>query len=134
AYQEELLRGRAPFVMVGFNRRFAPVVEEMRQFFAGRREPMMIQIRVNAGWVPQNHWVNEAGGRIVGELCHFIDLARSLAGAPIRSVTAFALPDGARYNRDNLVATLSFADGSAASVAYLANGDRSVPKEHMEIF
>jgi len=131
-YQEK--QERFPFLMVGFNRRFAPATEEIRQFFAGHHEPMVVQIRVNGGYIPRNHWVHEAGGRVVGELCHFVDLARSLVGSSIRSVSAAALPDGARYSRDNVVATLTFTDGSVATIAYLANGDKSVPKEHLEVF
>ncbi|PYX58377.1 MAG: oxidoreductase, partial [Acidobacteria bacterium] len=132
AYHEQ--QDRAPFVMVGFNRRFAPATEEIRQFFVGHHEPMMVQIRVNAGHIPHSHWVHEAGGRIVGELCHFVDLARALVGVPIRSVSAAALPDGARYSRDNVAVTLTFTDGSIATLAYLSNGERSLPKEHVEVF
>ena len=132
AYHEQ--QDRAPFVMVGFNRRFAPATEEIRQFFVGHHEPMMVQIRVNAGHIPHGHWVHEAGGRIVGELCHFVDLARALVGVPIRSVSAAALPDGARYSRDNVAVTLTFTDGSIATLAYLSNGERSLPKEHVEVF
>jgi predicted dehydrogenase len=77
---------------------------------------------------------SSGGGRIVGELCHFVDWARCLVGCGISSVAANALPDGARYNRDNVVATLTFQDGSITSISYLANGDRSVPKEQFEVF
>ena len=93
--------------------------------------------RVNGGYIPHDHWVqqNSSGaGRIIGEFCHFVDWARCVIGVPIVSVTANALPDGARYNRDNVVATFTFLDGSIASVSYLANGDRSIPKEQFEVF
>ena len=134
AAEEE--RGYSPFLMVGFNRRFAPMTTQVQRFFADRREPMMIHIRVNAGFISGEHWTQqkEDGGRIVGEVCHFVDWARSVVGASIRSVTANALPDHSRYNRDNLVATLSFADGSLANLIYVANGDKSVPKEYFELF
>ena len=127
----------APFLMVGYNRRFAPFTERLREFFAGRQEPMVANVRVNAGYIPQDHWVQQnssGGGRIVGELCHFVDWARCVVGCGIVSVAANALPDGARYNRDNVVATLTFRDGSIANISYLANGDRSVPKEQFEVF
>jgi len=122
--------------MVGFNRRFAPFTEKLRQFVAHRQEPMVVHARVNAGYVPRDHWVqqNSGGGRIIGEFCHFVDWARSIVGVPIVSVTANALPDGARYNRDNVIATLSFRDGSIANLLYLANGDKSIPKEYFEVF
>lgn len=136
AYEAEREKGRAPFLMVGFNRRFAPFSEELRQFFAQRQEPMILHARVNAGFISRDHWVqqNTGGGRIIGELCHFVDWARSVVGSPIVRVTANALPDGSRYSRDNVVATLSFRDGSIADLLYLANGDPSVPKEHYEVF
>jgi len=133
-YVAQLQAGRAPFVMVGFNRRFAPFTEKIRQFFAGRREPMLIHVRVNAGYVPHDHWIHAQGGRIVGEFCHFVDWARSAIGSPIHSVTATGLPNGTQFASDNVAVTLKFADGSVANLLYLANGDRSVPKEFFEVF
>jgi predicted dehydrogenase/threonine dehydrogenase-like Zn-dependent dehydrogenase len=136
AYQAEQEKKSAPFLMVGYNRRFAPFTEKLQHFFAGRQEPVVAHIRVNAGYIPRDHWVQKTGegGRIVGELCHFVDWARFVVGRGIVSVTANALPDGARYNRDNVIATLAFQDGSIANLSYLANGDRSVPKEEFELF
>jgi predicted dehydrogenase len=136
AYQAAQGTDPAPFLMVGYNRRFARFTEKLREFFAGRQEPMVVSIRVNAGYIPHDHWVQNSsgGGRIVGELCHFVDWARCLVGCGISSVAANALPDGARYNRDNVVATLTFQDGSIATISYLANGDRAVPKEQFEVF
>jgi polar amino acid transport system substrate-binding protein len=135
AYAEKVAQGADPFLMVGFNRRFAPLTEVTREFFAGRQEAMLVHIRVNAGYIPREHWAQQAtGGRIVGELCHFIDWARSVVGQRIASVSATALPDGSRYYRDNLAAMLSFADGSVANLLYLANGDQAVPKEYFEVF
>jgi predicted dehydrogenase/threonine dehydrogenase-like Zn-dependent dehydrogenase len=134
ALEKEL--GHSPFVMVGFNRRFAPLTEALIDFFARRREPMLVHVRVNAGFIASSHWVHHKsdGGRIVGELCHFIDWARFVIKSPIQRVVATALPDGSRYNRDNLAATLSFADGSIANIVYVANGDKSVAKEFFEVF
>ena len=124
-----------PLVMVGFNRRFAPFTDKIRDFFARRREPMLLHIRVNAGYIPREHWsqTRGTGGRIVGELCHFIDWARAVVQAPITKVAAAALPDGSRYNLDNVTAIVHFADGSLANVIYAANGDPSVPKEFFEV-
>jgi predicted dehydrogenase/threonine dehydrogenase-like Zn-dependent dehydrogenase len=135
AYTAQVARGADPFLMVGFNRRFAPQTEKVREFFSGRREPMLAHIRVNAGYIPREHWAQQAtGGRIVGELCHFVDWARSVVGQPIVTASGTALPDGSRYHRDNLAVTLSFADGSIANLLYLANGDKAVPKEYFEVF
>jgi predicted dehydrogenase/threonine dehydrogenase-like Zn-dependent dehydrogenase len=135
-YKAEEENSRAPFLMVGFNRRFAPFTEELHRFFANRREPMVVHARVNAGFIPLDHWsqTKSEGGRIVGEMCHFVDWARAVVGEPIVAVTANGLPDGLRYNHDNVVATLSFRDGSIANLLYLANGDKSIPKEHFEVF
>jgi predicted dehydrogenase len=136
AYQEASHKPNGPFLMVGFNRRFAPATESIRRFFANRQEPMAIHIRVNAGFLPRSHWTQQAseGGRIIGEFCHFVDWARHIVGRPMRTVSAVALPDGSRYNRDNVTSTLTFADGSIANLLYLANGDPAVPKEHFEVF
>jgi len=136
AYQEASDKQSGSFLMVGFNRRFAPATENIRRFFAKRQEPMAIHIRINAGFLPRSHWTQQAaeGGRIIGEFCHFVDWARYVVEFPILSVSAAALPDGSRYCRDNLTATLTFADGSIANLLYLTNGDPAVPKEHFEIF
>ena len=136
AYEQARSEGRSPFVMVGFNRRFAPLSGNLRKFFAGRKEPMVVHIRVNAGYLPHDHWTQRPvdGGRIVGEFCHFVDWARFVVNSPIKKVQAAALPDGTRYNQDNVVAVLSFEDGSVGNLLYLANGDPSVPKEFFEVF
>jgi predicted dehydrogenase/threonine dehydrogenase-like Zn-dependent dehydrogenase len=134
AYQSALRERRPPFLMVGFNRRFAPFTEKLKSFFGNRQEPMLAHVRVNAGYLPQEHWTHQSGGRIVGELCHFIDWSRFVIGKRICSVSATALPDGARYTRDNVSCTVVFEDGSIANILYLANGDKSVPKEYFEVF
>jgi predicted dehydrogenase/threonine dehydrogenase-like Zn-dependent dehydrogenase len=136
AYEAARDQGHGTFVMVGFNRRFAPMTQKLCEFFRERQEPMMINVRVNAGYLPLHHWTQrkEHGGRIVGEFCHFVDWARAVVNRPIRTVTAHALPDGSNYNRDNVAVTFSFADGSVANLIYVANGDKSVPKEYFEVF
>lgn len=136
AYEAARERDQRVFVMVGFNRRFAPMTEQLRTFFATRQESMMVNVRVNAGYLPLDHWTQRKadGGRIVGEFCHFVDWARAVVDRPIQAVNAHALPDGSRYNRDNIAATLSFVDGSIANLMYVANGDKSVPKEYFEVF
>jgi predicted dehydrogenase/threonine dehydrogenase-like Zn-dependent dehydrogenase len=136
AYASCLAANGSAFLMVGFNRRFSPLTEKLKAFFAGRSEPMLVHIRCNAGFIPRNSWVQspENGGRIVGELCHFVDWARSVVGCPMQSLTATALPDSGRYSRDNLTVTISFEDGSVANLLYLSNGDRAVAKEYFEVF
>ncbi len=135
-YGDAARNGRAPFLMVGFNRRFAPATEKIRRFFVKRQEPMLVHGRINAGFISSTHWTQQdsEGGRIIGEFCHFVDWARFIVGSPIRTVSTTALPDGGRYNRDNVAVTLTFADSSIANLLYLANGDPAVPKEYFEIF
>jgi predicted dehydrogenase len=127
--------GRAPALMVGFNRRFAPFVSEIQSLLAGVREPIVLHYRVNAGYLPATHWVQrpEEGGRLVGEGCHFIDLLVHLVRRPVRRVTARALPDGGRYVRDNVIVTLEFEDGSIGTVTYVAHGHRAAGKELLEV-
>jgi len=136
AYVQALAENRAPFLMVGFNRRFSPLTEKLKNFFARRAEPMLVHIRCNAGFIPRDSWVQdpEHGGRIVGELCHFVDWARAVVGCEMRSLTAAALPDAGRYNGDNLTVTIRFEDGSVANLVYVANGDKAVAKEYFEVF
>jgi predicted dehydrogenase/threonine dehydrogenase-like Zn-dependent dehydrogenase len=136
AYARAVAEGRSPFLMVGFNRRFSPLTEKLKTFFAGRREAMLVHIRCNAGFISRDSWIQEPenGGRIVGELCHFVDWARAVVGCAMQTLTAAALPDAGRYSCDNLSVTIGFEDGSVANLLYVANGDRAVAKEYFEVF
>ena len=122
--------------MVGFNRRFAPLTSRLREFLSTRKEPMVLQARINAGYLPREHWTQQQadGGRIAGEMCHFVDWARCVVNVPITRVQAAVLPDGSRYSQDNVVVILFFQDGSIANLLYLSNGDPAVPKEFYEVF
>jgi len=135
-YDEQAGSGHGPFLMVGFNRRFAPATTVIGELFAERREPLAMHVRINAGFLPAEHWTQQRlqGGRIVGEFCHFLDWARFVAGSEIRTIHATALPDQGRYHRDNFSVTATFADGSLGNFLYLANGDKTVPKEYYEVF
>ena len=124
-------------LLAGFNRRFAPLAVELSKFLADRREPLHMHYRVNAGCIPLNHWVHDpaqGGGRIIGEGCHFVDFLAFLAGAAPLSVSASALPDNGKYHQDNVSMTFTFPDGSLGVVDYLSNGDKSFPKERLEVF
>ena len=127
----------APMLVVGFNRRFAPLARRLAEFLGPRPEPLAAHYRVNAGFIPLTHWVHDpgqGGGRIIGEGCHFIDFLTFLVGAPPREVSAQVLPSGGRYREDNVVLSFTFPDGSLGTVTYLANGDKSFPKERVEVF
>ena len=130
--------GSPGLLTVGFNRRFAPLVIEAKRHFVNRGTPLMAHCRINAGAVPADHWVHdpvEGGGRILGEVCHFVDLLQFLVGAPPRSVFASRLPANGRHvlADDNVLVALEFADGSRGSVLYSALGADSMPKEMLEV-
>lgn len=126
-------------LMVGFNRRFSPLAQRAKEFFNDRDTPVSMLYRVNASRIPKDHWTQnaeEGGGRIIGEVCHFIDLMQFLAGAP--PVSVFAESISAKSSKivdvDSVFITLRFADGSNGAVAYLSEGDKGLAKERLEIF
>ena len=126
-----------PVLMVGFNRRFAPMARQLKDFLKEVNEPLVMHYRINAGYIPPDHWVHDpeqGGGRIIGEVCHFVDFLTFLAGALPRQVHAKALPNSGHYRDDNLAITIEFANGSLGIITYVANGDKSFPKERVEVF
>jgi polar amino acid transport system substrate-binding protein len=126
-------------LIVGFNRRFAPLARAVKDHFASRSSPLVVNMRVNAGYIPPEHWTQDprvGGGRIVGEAGHFIDLARYWIGEPVVSVFAAgvtAASDG-KHPPDTVTAVLRYADGSVANLVYASIGDTSIPKERYEVF
>lgn len=124
-------------LLVGFNRRFSPHIQKCRELLRGRASPIAINIVVNAGEIPPNHWVHDpivGGGRIIGEACHFLDLAVYLTGSLIRSVSAHRFGGNVSVRDDKMAISLQLDDGSIASVNYFANGNKSYPKERISIF
>lgn len=129
--------GSAPFLMVGYNRRFSPALKTIRRFFEAAPEPLVMHYRVNAGYLPLTNWSQDAaqGGRILGELCHFVDALQFIAAADPVSVFAIAPSDPAgRYNHDNVSVELTFANGSVGHILYVASGAAAMPKEYLEVF
>ncbi|MEJ7810339.1 MAG: bi-domain-containing oxidoreductase [Gemmatimonadaceae bacterium] len=129
--------GAGSLLCVGFNRRYAPMVRSAVAALSSRSGPLVATITVNAGPIPREHWTQDrqaGGGRIVGEACHFIDLARYLAGSPIVSLSVRTARAGAAPVDDIASIELGFDDGSFATIQYLANGHRSFPKERIELF
>ncbi len=121
---------RPGLVCVGFNRRFAPGVVALHARLASRTSPFHVRYRVNAGRMPEGHWTLDAdvgGGRVLGEVCHFVDLISFLAGAAVVRVQCEAAPG------DGIAATLRLRDGSTATLDYLCNGASSIPKEHLDL-
>jgi predicted dehydrogenase len=137
AYEVGATRGKPTALLVGYNRRFAPFVTELKEQLTKVTEPLMISYRVNAGFIPSDHWLHDpaiGGGRLLGEACHFIDLAMFLAASPAEHVMTRALPDCGRYAKDNFVITIEFKNGSIATVTYVANGHKAFGKEMIEVF
>lgn len=128
-----------PLLLVGFNRRFSPAMQTLKARIEGRRAPLVIEYRLNAGYIPLDHWVHteQGGGRNIGEACHMYDVFRALTGAPAVSLVAAAIDPGTLpYRRnDNFSASIRYEDGSLAHLMYTALGPKAgLPKERVEVF
>ena len=139
SYAASAAMAAAPKILVGFNRRFSPHVGRMREMLRELHGPKSLSLLMNAGAIPADHWTQDpsiGGGRIIGEACHFIDLARFLVGARIVNASANALRGTNRAvpTLDTAQISLEFEDGSIASIQYFANGHRSFAKERIEVF
>lgn len=133
-YNSKLNIQNLPLLMVGFNRRFSPLAQTVKKLLANG--PAAMHYRVNAGFIPKDSWIQDpeiGGGRIVGEVCHFIDFLTYLNGSLPCSVHSAAMLSSTGTN-DTVTITLSFRNGSIGTVSYFANGDKSLPKERVEIF
>ncbi len=126
-------------VMVGFNRRFAPATRQVIEHFASVKSPLVVNIRINAGAIPANHWIQDpqvGGGRMIGEGCHFIDLAAALVGSHVKTVYAVgsSKAEKSALLNDNLCLSLTFENGSVANITYTAEGAKAMAKEYIEVF
>jgi len=125
-------------LMVGFNRRFAPVSVALKKEFANSGEPLVMNFRVNAGFIPKDHWTQSeaGGGRIVGEMCHFIDLMQYFTDAkPVKVYAECISTENSQAKADdNIAVIVKFSDGSVGNLTYVANADKALAKEHLEIF
>lgn len=125
-------------LMVGFNRRFSPALQVLRKELSTRIEPVVINYRLNAGYLPTDHWTQgpEGGGRNIGEACHMYDVFRSIARAPVEQIAATSIKSAnAAYRKnDNFVATLRYGDGTVGNLVYSASGPKEgMPKERIEV-
>jgi len=128
---------RSLLLMVGFNRRFAPLALKMKSFLKPIKEPLALHYRVNAGSVSRDHWVNDpeqGGGRILGEVCHFVDFLTFLTGSLPIEVETKSVSSYDQTSDENVIISLRFANGSQGTISYLSNGDRSYSKERVEVF
>jgi polar amino acid transport system substrate-binding protein len=125
-------------LMVGFNRRFSPLARQAKEIFQELSEPIIINYRINAGFIPNNHWTQtqEGGGRILGEVCHFVDFLQFISDAyPVRVFAdCIDSPNMKMKNQDNVAITVRFSNGSLGIITYLACGDKLLNKEYIEIF
>ena len=121
--------------MVGFNRRFSPYAQEIKNHTDKRINPLFIHYRMNAGFIPLDHWVHENGGRMVGEACHIIDLMTFFTGSRIATINFESLSPntGSISASDNKSIVLKYKDGSLATIEYLSVGNKNFPKEYMEV-
>jgi predicted dehydrogenase/threonine dehydrogenase-like Zn-dependent dehydrogenase len=130
--------GTEHLLTVGFNRIFSPYTKFIKKHFGEINEPLVINCRVNAGFIPKDSWVNDpkqGGGRIIGEVCHFVDLIQYLSGSSIEEVYANSITGSdAELDNDNLVINLKIRNGSLGNIVYVANGDKSFSRERVEIF
>jgi predicted dehydrogenase len=129
---------KTPVLMTGFNRRFSPGIARVQAALVARSTPLIVNYRMNAGFLPADHWVHgpEGGGRNIGEACHLYDLFAALTDARPSSISAQCIsPTGKQWHRnDNFVATINYTDGSVCTLTYTALGSKAYPKERMDIF
>ncbi len=133
-YFGEKCKKSSPIIMVGFNRRFSPHVKKIRELLSSTDEKKAFIMTVNAGFIPKNHWTQDesvGGGRIVGEVCHFIDLLRFLSDSPITAWNKVCIDN---ETKDSVSIQLKFKNGSVGVVNYLSNGSIEVSKERLEVF
>ncbi len=127
-----------PVLQTGFNRRFSPFASKLRELVSKRAHPMIITYRVNAGYIPYDHWVhtNEGGGRNIGEACHIYDFLRFIVASEYRALEVKTITPASSYYRkiDNFAVLIEFTDGSLANVVYSSLGNNSHPKEQAEFF
>ena len=128
-----------PLLTVGFNRRFAPSIKKIKKQIADRVNPMILTYRMNAGYVPPDHWIHdpqEGGGRIVGEACHILDLFSYLVDAPVRAYSTSSLRPSTDSisSSDNKLITLEYEDGSLGTIMYFSVGPKTLPKERFEVY
>lgn len=135
-YAEKAAAGQQ--LMVGFNRRYSQPFRDIKSFMRDVKEPLVISYRVNAGFLPKDHWTQAPGqgGRLIGEGCHFIDCMAFLTGSNPVSVYAECIASNNTQvtQEDNLCIVVKFADGSVGTLLYVANGDKALPKEYCEVY
>ena len=134
-----LYNPKMPFLMIGYNRRFSPHSMKIKEFLQDRKDPAVIHCRINPGYVAPDHWVHseeEGGSRIIGEVCHFVDMLQFLTESNPVKVYAERISGNNRttVNSDNVAVVLKFEDGSVGNIVYSASGDKAFSREYLEVF
>ena len=127
-----------PIIHTGYNRRFSPHIIFSKEKLKQRSSPLLVNIRVNAGYIDENHWVHseEGGGRNIGEGCHFYDLMCFLTNSEVKEVSVINISNSCENinSPDNFIVTLKFEDGSIGSITYTSQGSNKISKEYIEMF
>ncbi len=131
----EAYQGTGAVVHVGFNRRFSPHVLAVRDHFAGVGEPLFSTYRINAGYAPPGSTMHREGGRVIGEVCHFLDTLIAITGAPIKRMQVAKVEAGnaALTDEDSVALICEHEGGHLSTIQYLARGNALVPKERLEV-
>ena len=132
----ELSRSNS-ILMVGYNRRFSPYIKKIKEALDTKSGPKAFIYTINAGFIPGNHWTQDqdiGGGRIIGEVCHFVDLISFLSSSKVKSFSTTSLDGSSNVPKDNVMINLEYENGSIGNIMYLSNGSKSFPKERLEIF
>lgn len=137
--ESQITSNAVPLLMVGYNRRFSPHATLIKDYFQDRRTPMMVNYRVNAGIIPPDVWIQDrevGGGRIIGEVCHFIDFSSFLIGSELYEVQAMCVEtaNASLIAEDNVSISIRYRDGSVAHVFYVAVGAADLAKEYCEVY
>jgi len=135
---KEVLNTTKGIIRVGFNRRYSPMIQKVKEIIDKENQPMFINYRINAGYLPKEHWTQDyqvGGGRIVGEFCHFLDLVNYLNSSPVKGIDVISIPVDNKtvFTEDNICVNISYENGSMAQISYITLGGKDMPKERMEI-
>lgn len=136
---KEAYERNSQHLIVGFNRRFSPFAKWIKEQLQTDKFTTLIQYTINAGEISKDHWINDptaGGGRIIGEVCHFVDFCQYLTGSKIQNVSTFTInTNSEKYiNNDNISMNIEFANGSLANIIYTSMGPKSYPKENVRVF
>lgn len=136
-YDKKISEGKNPIIMVGYNRRFSPLAKLLKKVFSEIKKPISVIYRINAGEIPRTEWVHDplqGGGRIIGEVCHFIDFITYITGEIPIKASGISLKENGKPIDDVVTLNIEYPNGSIGTIHYFSNGNSSMPKEYIEVF